>query len=102
MNDDSVPSFHEPNGSLHALQLALTFINEALAELDRLQIARGTMDSSDWHAAYDEAWSYFIKSHDSYVSRASALLAGEPTAASRGQQRATERESLALDEPGQP
>ena len=79
MNDDIVQYCHDAGGPVHEVQLALSFVTEALEELDRLQTARGTMDQQVWLIKYQESWEYFAKSHASYVTRAAALLASRPS-----------------------
>ncbi len=92
MNDNSPRYLHEHSWPVHELQLALSFVNEALGEIERLQATRSAADRDSWLAAYRDAWIYFAKSHEGYVSRAAALLATNPAAMTLARQWIAERE----------
>ncbi len=82
MNVDTGPLLPHTGRSVHEVQLALTFVSEALEELAALQATRETMEPQAWRAAYEEVWAYFARSHEAYVLRAAALLATPPAAPS--------------------
>ncbi len=86
MTRDMEPAFLDAGRQVREVQLALSFVNDALDQLAALQAARQTMDPqaerAAWVAGYREAWAYFARSHEAYASRAAALLAMPPPAPS--------------------